>query len=46
MEKTADDVMWRRTKLGLHMSEDERTVFTNWFKRKAKKLTKVLPDTS
>ncbi len=44
--KTADDVMWRRTKLGLHMSEDERTVFTNWFKRKAKKLTKVLPDTS
>jgi glycerol-3-phosphate dehydrogenase len=27
----ADDVMWRRSKLGLHMSEDERAVFTDWF---------------
>ena len=27
----ADDVMWRRSKLGLHMSEVERTAFTDWF---------------
>jgi glycerol-3-phosphate dehydrogenase len=29
---TADDVMWRRTKCGLHMSGAERTAFTKWFK--------------
>lgn len=28
----ADDVMWRRTKCGLHMSEGERAAFTQWFK--------------
>ncbi len=27
----ADDVMWRRTKTGLHMSEAERAAFTDWF---------------
>lgn len=27
----AEDVMWRRTKLGLHMSEAERETFTAWF---------------
>ncbi len=27
----ADDVMWRRTKTGLHMSETERAAFTAWF---------------
>ncbi len=27
----ADDVMWRRSKLGLHMSEAEKTDFTQWF---------------
>jgi len=29
--KTADDILWRRTKLGLHMSQDERETFTEWF---------------
>ena len=28
---SADDILWRRSKLGLHMSEDERAGFTNWF---------------
>jgi glycerol-3-phosphate dehydrogenase len=28
---TADDVLWRRTKAGLHMSEDERKAFREWF---------------
>jgi len=32
---TADDVMWRRTKCGLHMSEAERAAFTKWFKANA-----------
>jgi len=27
----ADDIMWRRSKLGLHMSETEREAFTDWF---------------
>jgi len=27
----ADDIMWRRTKLGVHMSETEKTAFTDWF---------------
>jgi len=28
---SAEDILWRRTKLGLHMSETERAGFTNWF---------------
>ena len=28
--KTAEDILWRRTKCGLHMSEDERAHFKNW----------------
>jgi len=28
---SADDIMWRRSKLGLHMSEAERAAFTDWF---------------
>ena len=28
---SAEDIMWRRSKLGLHMSEDERVAFTEWF---------------
>ncbi len=28
--RTADDILWRRTKIGLHMSEAERTAFTLW----------------
>lgn len=29
--RTADDVLFRRTKLGLHLSEAERATFTDWF---------------
>jgi len=29
--QSADDVLWRRTKLGLHMSTEERQKFTTWF---------------
>ena len=28
--RSADDILWRRSKLGLHMSEAERTVFSDW----------------
>ena len=28
---SADDILWRRSKLGLHMSEAERAAFTDWF---------------
>jgi glycerol-3-phosphate dehydrogenase len=28
---TADDVLWRRTKCGLHMSDAERQAFQDWF---------------
>jgi len=28
---SADDILWRRSKLGLHMSEGERAAFTDWF---------------
>ncbi|MEP3655379.1 MAG: glycerol-3-phosphate dehydrogenase [Litorimonas sp.] len=27
----ADDIMWRRTKLGVHLSQDEQKTFTDWF---------------
>jgi len=30
--RTADDVLWRRTKCGLHMSADERAAFAARFK--------------
>ena len=29
--RAADDILWRRTKLGLHMSEEERGEFADWF---------------
>lgn len=29
---SADDILWRRSKLGLHMSEGERAAFTEWFR--------------
>lgn len=29
--KSAEDILWRRSKLGLHMTEGERSAFTNWF---------------
>jgi len=28
---SADDILWRRSKLGLHMSEAQRAAFTRWF---------------
>jgi glycerol-3-phosphate dehydrogenase len=28
---SAEDILWRRTKLGLHMSKDEIAAFTDWF---------------
>ena len=30
--KSADDILWRRTKCGLHMSDAEQKAFTKWFK--------------
>ena len=27
----AEDVLWRRSKLGLHMTPTERDAFTTWF---------------
>jgi len=32
---SADDIMWRRTKLGLHMSAAEKAAFTDWFNTRA-----------
>jgi glycerol-3-phosphate dehydrogenase len=32
---TADDVLWRRTKLGLHLSETQHQAVTCWFQRSA-----------
>ncbi len=29
--KAADDILWRRTKRGLHMTEAERASFADWF---------------
>ncbi|GAA4647480.1 glycerol-3-phosphate dehydrogenase [Pontixanthobacter gangjinensis] len=31
--KTADDILWRRSKLGLHMTAEERAALTEWFGR-------------
>lgn len=28
---SADDILWRRSKLGVHMSEDEIAAFSGWF---------------
>jgi glycerol-3-phosphate dehydrogenase len=28
---SAEDILWRRSKLGLHMSESQRAAFTDWF---------------
>ncbi|OYU74025.1 MAG: hypothetical protein CFE45_35810, partial [Burkholderiales bacterium PBB5] len=30
--RTADDVLWRRSKLGLHLSEDQRAGVAAWCK--------------
>jgi glycerol-3-phosphate dehydrogenase len=29
--RTPDDILWRRSKLGLRMTQDERTAFADWF---------------
>jgi len=29
--KTAQDILWRRTKCGLHMSEEQQRAFADWF---------------
>ncbi|WP_409432236.1 glycerol-3-phosphate dehydrogenase [Litorimonas sp. RW-G-Af-16] len=29
---SADDIMWRRTKLGVHLSDAQKAAFTDWFK--------------
>ncbi|MBV8457932.1 MAG: glycerol-3-phosphate dehydrogenase, partial [Acetobacteraceae bacterium] len=29
--RTPEDILWRRSKLGLHMTEAERAAFTDWF---------------
>lgn len=31
--RSAEDVLWRRSKLGLHLTEDERARLTSWFER-------------
>jgi len=31
--RSADDMLWRRTKMGLHLSEDERTAVADWLVR-------------
>ena len=28
--RSADDILWRRSKLGLHMSDAERGAFSDW----------------
>jgi glycerol-3-phosphate dehydrogenase len=34
-----DDILWRRTKEGLHMSEDERAAFAEWMSALAPSFT-------
>lgn len=33
--RNAEDILWRRTKAGLHMRESERQAFTRWFEKTA-----------
>ena len=30
--RTADDILWRRSKLGLHLSDETRNAIVQWFK--------------
>ena len=32
--RTAEDVLWRRTKCGIHMTADQRREFAGWFERR------------
>jgi glycerol-3-phosphate dehydrogenase len=34
--RTADDVLWRRSKLGLHLSKDTQTAIAQWFATETK----------
>jgi len=34
--QTAEDILWRRTKHRLHLTEAERAAFTEWFDTQAK----------
>ena len=36
--KTADDILWRRSKAGLHMSAAERQAFSDWFEENGHRL--------
>jgi glycerol-3-phosphate dehydrogenase len=38
---TSEDVLWRRTKLGLHMTESERAEVANWFAKQSVQENKV-----
>jgi glycerol-3-phosphate dehydrogenase len=33
---TADDILWRRTKHGLHLNASERAAFVDWFREQAR----------
>jgi glycerol-3-phosphate dehydrogenase len=33
--RTAEDILWRRTKLGLHMTQEERAGLADWMERQA-----------
>jgi len=37
---TAEDVLWRRSKLGLHLNEEQRERVANWMKSKNKNMNK------
>lgn len=40
---SADDILWRRTKLGLHMSTEEQASVADWFAAQAQKPPKHQP---
>ncbi|MEM9704583.1 MAG: glycerol-3-phosphate dehydrogenase [Pseudomonadota bacterium] len=40
--QTADDVLWRRSKLGLHLTPDERKAVDAWFAENAAKATETV----
>jgi glycerol-3-phosphate dehydrogenase len=34
--RTADDILWRRTKIGLHMNTAERAAFARWVEEQSR----------
>ncbi len=38
---TCEDVLWRRTKLGLHMTESERAEVADWFAQQSEEIKVV-----